>query len=102
MAFNMNKYLAVGTKVRVSQPMEVPEWSTWDDDRGRTSTPVKKRLQSMFFKGDRKVTAEVVYVSKESERERLRRKGRIKLRLREASGVALNIIADPSVLVKSN
>ena len=101
MSFESNKYLAVGTKVRVAEPMDVPEWSTWDDDKGRTSSPVKKRLQAAFFRGDKKVTAEIVYIAKESERERLRRKNQIKVRVREASGSMLNITADPTTLVKS-
>ena len=101
MGFNLNKHMAAGTKVRVSQPMEVPTWSKWDDDRGRTSTPVKKRLQSMFFDGNPKVSAEVVYISSETERQKLRRLGHVKLRLRESSGTALTITADPSHLINS-
>jgi hypothetical protein len=101
MAFDQKKYMAVGSKVRVSEPMEVPDWSTWDDDRGRTSSSVKRRLQAAFFRGDRKVSAEVVYISRESEREKLRRQGRIKLRVREPSGAMLSITADPSHLVKT-
>ena len=92
--------MAVGTKVRVNDPMEVPEWSTWDDDKGRTSGPVKKRLQIAFFKGDKKVSAEIVYVSKESEREKLRRKGQIKVRVKDQSGCMLTITADPARLTK--
>ncbi|MGQ9648898.1 MAG: hypothetical protein ACUVXJ_02185 [Phycisphaerae bacterium] len=95
MAFDANRYLAVGSKVRIAEPMEVPEWSTWDDDHGRISSQIKKRLQTLFFKGNDKITAEVVYVAKESEREKLRRLGRIKLRLRDQSGCALVITADP-------
>ena len=33
-----------------------------DDDGQRTSTPVKKRLQKLFFRGDKRVHAEVVYI----------------------------------------
>lgn len=98
MAFDGNKYLAVGTKVRITTPMEVPEWSTWDDDHGRISASIKKRLQGLFFKGSDKITAEVVYISKEAEREKLRRLGRIKVRLRDPSGSMLVITADPSQL----
>jgi len=78
--------------------MEVPDWSTWDDDHGRISSQIKKRLQTLFFKGNDKITAEVVYIAKESEREKLRRLGRIKLRLRDQSGCALVITADPKHL----
>ncbi|MHC4441144.1 MAG: hypothetical protein ACYTF1_07015 [Planctomycetota bacterium] len=101
MGFNLNRHMAAGTKVRISQPMEVPTWSKWDDDRGRISTPVKKRLQMMFFNGSPKVTAEVVYISSETERQKMRRLGHVKLRLREASGTALTITADPQHLIKS-
>lgn len=100
MPFDESKNLAVGSKVRVSEAMDVPEWCEWDDDKGRTSGVLKKRLQLMFFRGDKKITAEVVYVPKESEREKLRRQGRVKLRLREPSGAMLTITADPSKLVR--
>ena len=100
MSFDGSKHLAVGTKVRVAVAMDVPEWSTWDDDKGRTSASLKKRLQQSFFRGDKKITAEVMYVPKETEREKLRRKGQVKLRIRESSGAMLNITADPEKLVK--
>lgn len=99
MAFDSRKHLAVGTKVRVAEPMDVPEASTWEDDGGRTSASVKKRMQAMFFRGDRKLAAEIVYISKESEREKLRRKGLIKLRVRDAAGCILTLTADPNKLV---
>jgi hypothetical protein len=101
MAFDMNKNLPVGAKVRVAEPMEPPDWSTWDDDKGRTSGTVKKRLQGMFFRGDKKVVAEIVYIAKETEREKLRRNGQIKVRLRDPSGAMLTITADPAKLTRA-
>jgi hypothetical protein len=101
MGFNMNKYMAAGTKVKVISPSDVPDWSEWDDDRGRTSAAVKKRLQSKFFRGDNKVTAEVMYISRESERERLRRKGQIKVKIRDQAGTSLAITADAKNLSKA-
>ncbi len=98
MSFNGSRHMPVGAKVRVKEPMDVPEYSVWDDDKGRSSTPVKRRLQSMFFRGDKKVTAEVMYIPKESDREKLRRNGLVKLRVREASGSMVNITADPAKL----
>ena len=102
MSFNMNKFLAVGTKVKVAEPMDVPDWSKWDDDKGRTSGPVKKRLQSQFFQGNRNVTGEIIFVSKESERERLRRSGRVKVRIRDQSGTNLTLTADPASLARTH
>jgi hypothetical protein len=101
MAFATSKHLAVGMKVRVAEPMDVPEWSKWDDDKGRTSSSIKKRLQSLFFQGSKKVVAEVVYVSRESEREMLRRKGQVKIRVRDQSGCMLSITADPTKLISN-
>jgi hypothetical protein len=98
MAFDMKKFMAVGTKVRVVEPMDVPEYSTWDDDGGRTSAMLKKRMQSMFFRGDRKLVAEIMYIGKESERERLRRKGLVKLRIKDQAGCILTLTADPNKL----
>ena len=99
MSFDMSKHLAVGTKVRVAAPMDVPEYSCWDDDHGRMSASLKKRMQAMFFRGERKLAAEIVYVSKESERERLRRKGLIKVRIRDQAGCVLVLTADPKTLM---
>jgi hypothetical protein len=96
-----SKTLASGTKVRVATPGGVPEWSEWDDDHGRASGLVKKRLQSQFFKGDKKLNAEIIYIAKESEREKLRRKGQCKVRIRDQSGCTLVITADPNNLTKS-
>jgi hypothetical protein len=89
------KALTVGSKVKVSQPMDAPDGVKWDDDGGRTSGLLKKRLISSFFKQDQRITAEVVYIGKESEREALRRKGLIKIRLRHISGSMLTISMDP-------
>ncbi len=98
MSFDGSKYLAVGSKVQVAEPMEVPEWSTWDDDHGRVSASIKKRLQAMFFKGSNKLTAEIMYVGNETEREKLRRLGRVKVRLRDQSGCTLVITAESGQL----
>ena len=99
MSFGSNKHFAVGAKVRVAEPMDVPEDSKWDDDHGRVSPSLKKRIQAQFFRGDRKLMAEVMYIAKESEREKLRRKGLIKIRVRDPAGSALVLTADPSKLV---
>ncbi|MBP7935613.1 MAG: hypothetical protein KA354_13285 [Phycisphaerae bacterium] len=101
MAIDPSKNLAAGTKVRVVAPMEVPEWSEWDDDKGRCSTPVKKRLQSMFFKGEQKVAAEIVYIARETERDELRRLGRVKVRLRDPSGSTVVVTAESAKLTKA-
>jgi len=101
MGFDDNKSLAAGTKVRVAEPTDPPEWSTWDDDKGCTSASVKKRLQLMFFRGDKKIVGEIVYLASESEREGLRRKGQIKVRIKDPSGCMLTITADPGNLVRA-
>ena len=101
MGFAQINHFGAGTKVRLAQPMAVPQWSTWDDDKGRVSTPIKRRLQSLFFKGDKKVSGEVMYVSNETEREKLRRLGRVKVRIRDLSGASVIITAENSKLAKS-
>ena len=85
--------LAAGTRVRVKEPLSVPEWSIWDDDGHRVSNSVKKRLQQLFFKGDRRVSASVVFITKESERERLRRNKRLKVEVRDPAGCSVVITA---------
>ena len=101
MNFDITKHMAVGAKVKVVESMGVPAYSTWDDDRGRISATGKKRLQTQFFQGNPKISAELVYVPKEMERESLRRKGLVKLRIRDPSGATLTITADPNTLCPS-
>jgi uncharacterized NAD(P)/FAD-binding protein YdhS len=92
------KFLAAGTRVEIAEPGPVPHWSTWDDDKQRTSTPVKKRLQQMFFKGDRRIRAEIVYISSESERERMKTRGLVKLQIKDPAGSLIVITAGASQL----
>lgn len=87
------KFIAAGTRVKVASPVSVPSWSTWDNDGGRTSTPVKKRLQQLFFRGDRRISAEVVYIGSESERDKLRSNGRVKVQLRDPAGSMVTVTA---------
>lgn len=87
------KYISAGTRVRVREAGGVPAWSVWDDDNQRTSVPVKKRLQKLFFSGDRRVGAEVVYISNEAMRDKLRNLGRVKVQLRDPAGSMIVITA---------
>jgi len=92
------KYLTAGTRVKVAQPISVPASSVWENDHQRTSTPVKRRLQQLFFKGDRRISAETVYISSEDERLRLRGKGMVKVQLRDAAGCMIVITAPDDCL----
>lgn len=92
------QHVSAGARVKVRDPGAVPLWSTWDNDNQRTSTPVKRRLQQLFFSGDKKVQAEVVYISSETERERLKRDKRVKVALRDPAGSQIVITADANNL----
>lgn len=92
-------HLVSGTRVKVKTPGSVPMHSEWDDDGQRTSTPVKKRLQTQFFAGHKGISGEVVYVGNESERERLRAKGMCKVQIRDQAG-SLIVISAPCELLK--
>ncbi len=96
------KFIPAGTRVRVREPGPVPHWSTWDNDNQRTSVPVKKRLQSAFFKGDRKIQAEVVYIGNESERDKLRTQGRVKVQLRDPAGSMIVVTVETANLTQSS
>ncbi|MEP0847681.1 MAG: hypothetical protein HRF50_12800 [Phycisphaerae bacterium] len=93
MAIGNVKFISAGTRVKVRTPGDVPAWSEWDDDHQRTSVSVKRRLQKLFFAGDRRIGAEVVYVSNEAQREKLRTAGRVKLQLRDPAGSIIVITA---------
>ena len=95
------KFVSAGTRVRIRDGGPVPNWSEWECDGGRTSTPVKKRLQKLFFSGDKKLSAEVVYVSNEAERDKLRNLGRVKVQIRDAAGSMLVVTAPVENLAKA-
>ncbi len=95
-----SKDFSSGTKVSIKDKTDVPAWSEWDDDRGRISTTVKKNLQKKFFNKDSKVTAEIVYITSESEREKLRKQGRTKIRVRDSSGSTLVFVVETNSLKK--
>ncbi len=99
-AIGNSRPLAPGTRVQVINPGPPPEWSEWDDDGGRTSGSVKKRLAQLFFGGDKRLHAEIVYIASESERDELKRKGRTKVRVKEAAGSTLVLTADLTNLEK--
>lgn len=94
----VSKSIPSGTRVRVVNAGPVPQWSTWDDDKQRTSTPNKRRLQQMFFRGDKKISASVVFISSEHERETLKKSGRVKVELRDPAGSMIVITADAANL----
>lgn len=93
--------LAAGTAVKVRRVGAVPEWSTWDDDRQRTSNSVKKRIQQLFFRGDSRVQASIVYIASESLRTQLRLKKQVKVQLRDPSGASVVVLADAANLVSA-
>lgn len=94
-----SRSLTAGTRVKVSRPGPVPQYSTCDDDGQRTSPAVKRRLQTLFFQGDKRVNASVVYVSSESVRDRLKAKGHVKVELRDPAGSRVVILAEVTSLV---
>lgn len=94
------KFLSAGTRVRVALPGVVPAWSTWDDDRQRSSPSVKKRLQTLFFKGDRRISSQIVYIGSESLREKLKKKNQVKVELSDAAGSQIVITADAGNLMQ--
>ena len=81
--------LTAGARVKIKTPGPVPAGSSWDCDGQRTSTSVKRKMQQLFFKGDKRISGQVVYISRESERVRLKRDGNVKVEIRDAAGVIL-------------
>lgn len=84
------KHITAGTRVKVIEPMSIPTDSVWDRCE-RTSNPVKKRMQEMFFKGDKRISATVVFITGETERARMKRKELTKIELRDAAGSSITI-----------
>jgi len=97
----MKQFLTIGSKVRIAKPMAVPPWCEYDDDRGRVAKHVKNVIRERFFKGDTKLNAEIVHVPNETQREKLRKAGRTKVRVRMPSGETIVITVEMDNLVKA-
>jgi hypothetical protein len=97
----MKQVFTIGSKVRLTAPMEAPIWCEWDDDRGRVSNHVKATIRDRFFKCDTKVGAEIIHIPSEVEREKLRKLGRTKVRLRMPSGEGIIITVELAHLTKA-
>ncbi len=98
---DMKQAISAGMKVRLIAPMAVPVWCEFDDDRGRVSNHVKQIIRDRFFKADPKLTAEILHISKEGEREKLRKAGRTKVRVRMPSGDTIVITAEVDKLTRA-
>ena len=98
----MRQALSVGSRVKITAAMSAPQWCEWDDDRGRSSTSTKSRLRQKFFNGDKRLTVEVAYVARESERDKLRKAGRTKVRVREPSGAVIVIPVELGKLTRAH
>ena len=85
--------LASGTRVKIKEPGAVPVFSSWEDDAQRTSTPVKKRLQTQFFAGHKGIAGEILYVGNETDRDRMKAKGLCKVQIRDQAGSMIVITA---------
>jgi hypothetical protein len=90
----MKHGFSVGSKVKLIASMTVPAWCEFDDDRGRVSRHAKQVIRDRFFKGDTKLAAEIVHVANETERDKLRRAGRGKVRVRLPSGDTIVITVE--------
>lgn len=97
----MKQELAVGSRVKLVAPMDVPAWCEYDDDRGRVSKHAKDVIRERFFKCDPKLTSEIIHVANETERTRLRRAGRTKVRVRLPSGDTIIITVELEKLTKA-
>jgi hypothetical protein len=95
------KQFSSGMSVRVKRSGPIPTWSKCDDDRGRTSGAVKRRLQQQFFRGEKRLRAEIAWITSESERDELARKGRVKVKVKESAGTTLVFIAGADNLEKA-
>lgn len=93
--------LVSGTPVKVITPGPPPPGVEWDDDKQRTSGPVKKRMVEMFFRGDKKLRSEVAWIVSESARDELKRKGLMKVKVRESSGTTLTFTVPAANLRKA-
>jgi len=93
--------LVSGTPCKVITPGPPPPGIEWDDDHQRTSSQLKKRMIENFFRGNKKMKAEIAWITSESVRDQLRRKGFMKVKVRESAGSMITFTAPAANLRKA-
>jgi hypothetical protein len=83
--------LSANSKVKVVMPGPPPEDLKWVKDL-RLNPRTRKQLIEGFWKGQRTIHGHVAFVANEADRDRLRREGKVMVRLSDLSAQQVTII----------
>ena len=84
--------LAANTKVKAAQTGNPPEGVEAIKDL-HTNPRTRKQLIEGFWKGQRGITAQIAYIGSDTERERLRKAGKVMVLISDFSAQHVSIIA---------
>lgn len=88
---SINTELPANSKVKVARPGPPPEDVKFIKDLN-INPRTRKQLLAGFWKGQRSISGHVAFVANESDRERLRRDGKIMVRISDLSAQHVDII----------
>lgn len=92
-----HKELSANCIVKVIQPGAPPTDIEWVRDV-HVNPRTRRQLIEGFWKGHRGISGQVAYVANESERDRLRRQGKVLIHLRDVSAQKVSIIVPAALL----
>lgn len=90
--------LSAGTKVKIAQPGPPPEELKWVKDL-RLNPRTRKQLIEGFWKGQRTISGHVAFVRNESDRERLRKEGKVVVRISDLSAQHVDVIVPTDQII---
>ena len=93
----MKTVLSTSTKVQVANPGSPPNNLEWVRDI-HINPRTRKQLIEGFWKRKRGVSGQVAYVANESDRERLRKEGKLRILIRDPSSQTITVIVPENLL----
>lgn len=94
---SVQPHLSANTKVRPTMPGPPPEDVKWVKDL-RLNPRTRKQLIEGFWKEQRSVSAHVQFVANESDRERLRKEGKVMVLISDLSAQHVTVIVPTSMI----
>ena len=90
--------MSSNSKVRAARLGPPPEDVKWVKDL-HVNPSTRKQLIEGFWKGQRSISGRVAFIGNESDRARLRREGKLMVRISDLSAQHVNVIAQAAQLL---
>lgn len=88
------------TKVTVAEPGQPPQDLKWVKDL-HVNPRTRKQLIEGFWNQHRRISGQVMFVASDSEREKLRREGKVMVRISDLSAQHITVIVPATLLKKA-